>query len=134
MKYLSKLSFHPSQGLKKSSSSKTKPEIKMPRARRWNIKHIHLKSDDELQNVNSNLLRWREKAMHLPPAIVSHKEIQIKVRKGKQLTPWLWLSPMGLKSNSLTLPIRLAILLPVSPAPAAAFWKISNSTISTKVS
>ena len=50
--------------------------------------------------------------------------------KSIKLTPWLWFSPIALNSNSSTLPTLLAILLPVSPAPAAGktktFKKISS--------
>ena len=47
----------------------------------------------------------------------SHQNIAIL--KLQKLTPWLWFSPTALNSNSSTLPTLLAILLPVSPAPAA---------------
>lgn len=46
-----------------------------------------------------------------------------KTTKGGQLTPWLWFFPIGMNSNSSTSPILLAILVPVSPAPAAVFHK-----------
>ena len=41
--------------------------------------------------------------------------------EAKELTPWLWVSPIALNSNSSTLPVLLAILVPVSPAPAAGW-------------
>lgn len=46
-------------------------------------------------------------------------EVLQKLKENAILTPWFWFSPIALNSNSSTLPILLAILLPVSPAPAA---------------
>lgn len=42
----------------------------------------------------------------------------------KRLTPWLWFSPIAINSNSSTFPVLLAILLPVSPAPAAGLMNV----------
>jgi len=56
-------------------------------------------------------------------AALGHLSIKVTlhIEAEQKLTPWLWFSPMVLNSNSLTFPIRVAILVPVNPAPAADF-------------